>query len=69
LPIEVEKQDIVDYLQNNEIDLINFRSEFLDRFSFKELNRNNLDKNIDFLGLHSQIDIITFLRKIKIKQN
>ena len=32
---------------------------------FKELNRAKLDKNVEFLGLYEEIDLILFMKKLK----
>lgn len=44
---------------------MNFREQFLQRYTFKELNKNKLDKNVEFLGIEDQVDLICFLRKLK----
>lgn len=30
------------------------------------MNKNKLDKNVEFLGIEDQVDLIAFLRKLKI---
>lgn len=36
---------------------------------FKELNRTKLDKNVEFLGLHEEIDLILFMKKLKFNED
>lgn len=45
----------------------NLRRKSLERYSFARLNSTKFDQNIEYIGLHEEIDLLLFLKKIKIE--
>lgn len=50
---EINLEDLEEELERADITMMNWRREFVERYSFTKLNSNKLDQNVEYLGLHN----------------
>lgn len=58
--------EFTDYVEEMGVTLENVRGELLERYKFCKLNENKIDQNVEYLGLHEELDVLVLLRKIRV---
>lgn len=53
-------------LQAEDLHFINFKPEFLSRFTFSQLDSHHLDRNAEMFDIGSLVDALTLVRKIEV---
>ena len=68
LPSDIDLRSLEEYLDQTDTVFVNWRHELIERYSFGKLNHLKLDQNIEYLGLHHEINLPVLLKKIKVEQ-
>lgn len=57
---------MLEVIQGEELQIINFKPEFIGRFTFAELDPHRLDRNAELFDMGGYVDVLTFARKIEV---